>query len=329
VPLLVCPPLSDVLPRCFPYTTLNNLDFLNVKGYVGGSTNPIFESHPEWWDVLMDIDTGKVLVSTTGANGKPCCSEPKKLDEMDAELMEQAPTARIALLSYHPYTRDGRGGHGAGPHRARLRYLVITPIREMGAELMEQASPTLQPYVLYAIEQVSSGMDAHYSEYWLRACFQEHAQQLLCARRSRAPARPQAGAEPSAALISHHLEQLRAGSKLSDRDMLAIFGDLLSFVSLGESKLVELLSMVPGSSPLGCLAPAACGRDVCLPGCNKPPGARQARPEEAQGSAGGGRARGHCLVARAVFSSTPPRDVGHFAAQPPTAAALVDLRLQP
>ena len=130
-------------------------------------------------------------------------------------------------------------------------------------------------------------------------------------------------------MISHHLEQLRAGSKLSDRDMLAIFGDLLSFVSLGESKLVELLSMVPGSSPLGCLAPAACGRDVCLPGCNKPPGARQARPEEAQGSAGGGRARGHCLVAPAVFSSTPPRDVGHFAAQPPTAAALVDLRLQP
>ena len=70
VPLLVCPPLSDVLPRCFPYTTLNNLDFLNVKGYVGGSTNPIFESHPEWWDVLMDLDTGKVLVSGTGANGR-------------------------------------------------------------------------------------------------------------------------------------------------------------------------------------------------------------------------------------------------------------------
>ena len=98
----MCPPLSDVLPRCFPYTTLNNLDFLtvkvathyllltllpttysttdllatyyllpttsnlllattyllpttyylpptyHVKGYVGGSTNPIFESHPEW-----------------------------------------------------------------------------------------------------------------------------------------------------------------------------------------------------------------------------------------------------------------------------------------
>eukprot|EP00964_Phaeocystis_antarctica_P101697 scaffold67181_cov33-Phaeocystis_antarctica.AAC.2 len=62
----------------------------------------------------------------------------------------------------------------------------------MDAELMEQASQPYSP--MYYMEQVSSGMDAHYSEYWLRACFQEHAQQLLCARRSRAPARPQAAA---------------------------------------------------------------------------------------------------------------------------------------
>ena len=126
VPLLVCPPLSDVLPRCFPYTTLNNLDFLNVKGYVAGSTNPIFESHPEWWDVLMDIDTGKVLVSTTGANGKPCCGEPKKLDEMDAELMEQ-----VRYLVTAP-RRDGRRAHGAG-------------------------LPTLQPYVLYGAGLLGNG----------------------------------------------------------------------------------------------------------------------------------------------------------------------------
>ena len=44
----MCPPLHDVLNRCFPYTTLNNLDFLQVPGYIAGSTNPIFETHPEW-----------------------------------------------------------------------------------------------------------------------------------------------------------------------------------------------------------------------------------------------------------------------------------------
>ena len=30
-PLLVCPPLSGILERCFPYTTLNNLDFLTCE----------------------------------------------------------------------------------------------------------------------------------------------------------------------------------------------------------------------------------------------------------------------------------------------------------
>ena len=59
-PLLVCPPLDNVLARCFPYTTLNNLDFLNIDGFVAGTTNPIFESHAEWWDVLCDLDSGKV-----------------------------------------------------------------------------------------------------------------------------------------------------------------------------------------------------------------------------------------------------------------------------
>lgn len=191
VPLLVCPPLVDVLPRCFPYTTLNNLDFLNVKGYVAGSTNPIFESHPEWWDVLMDIDSGKVLISSSGANGKPCSTEPPKLSEMDAELMEQ----------------------------------------------------------------VSSGVEAHYSEYWLRACFQEHAQQLICARRRSAVAdQPSRDKVPSAELVAHHLEQLRAGAKLSDAEMETIFTDLNEYVK-EEARLVQLLAMVPGSSPLGCLAP--------------------------------------------------------------------------
>ena len=53
---------AQVLERCYPYTTLNNLDFLETPGFIAGTTNPIFESHPEWWDVLCDIDSGRVLV---------------------------------------------------------------------------------------------------------------------------------------------------------------------------------------------------------------------------------------------------------------------------
>ena len=50
-------------------------------------------------DVLYDIDTGKVLISTTGANGRPTAADPPKLSESDAEAYEQVtcrpPTACI------------------------------------------------------------------------------------------------------------------------------------------------------------------------------------------------------------------------------------------
>ena len=71
------------------YTTLNSLDFLSVDGFVAGTTNPIFESHAEWWDVLCDIDTGKVLVSQPGEKGRKVGVEPPKMSELDEELFEQ------------------------------------------------------------------------------------------------------------------------------------------------------------------------------------------------------------------------------------------------
>ena len=32
-------------------------------GFIVGVTNPLFEMHPEWWDVLCDIDTGRIRIS--------------------------------------------------------------------------------------------------------------------------------------------------------------------------------------------------------------------------------------------------------------------------
>lgn len=40
--LLLSPPLTDCLSRAFPYCTLTNLDFMKVKGFIAGVTNPIF-----------------------------------------------------------------------------------------------------------------------------------------------------------------------------------------------------------------------------------------------------------------------------------------------
>ncbi|OLY81700.1 Protein mesA [Smittium mucronatum] len=51
--------------RIFPYTSLTSLDeLLKVPGFIAGVTNPAFEDHHNWWDVLFNIKTGKVTIST-------------------------------------------------------------------------------------------------------------------------------------------------------------------------------------------------------------------------------------------------------------------------
>ncbi|KAF4457472.1 hypothetical protein F53441_522 [Fusarium austroafricanum] len=51
--------------HAFPYTDLTKIDaLLNVPGFIAGVTNPAFEHHHEWWDVLCDLPSGRVKIST-------------------------------------------------------------------------------------------------------------------------------------------------------------------------------------------------------------------------------------------------------------------------
>lgn len=51
--------------HAFPYTDLTKVDdLLNVPGFIAGVTNPTFEFHPEWWDVLCDLPSGRVKISS-------------------------------------------------------------------------------------------------------------------------------------------------------------------------------------------------------------------------------------------------------------------------
>lgn len=47
---------QGILHRAFPYASLSDLSFLETPSYVAGVTNPMFEAHPEWWDVLCQLD---------------------------------------------------------------------------------------------------------------------------------------------------------------------------------------------------------------------------------------------------------------------------------
>ncbi|KAI1337933.1 spindle pole body interacting protein [Xylariaceae sp. FL0016] len=49
----------------FPYTDLTKIDdLLKVPGFIAGVTNPTFELHPEWWDLLCDLPSGRMKIST-------------------------------------------------------------------------------------------------------------------------------------------------------------------------------------------------------------------------------------------------------------------------
>jgi stabilization of polarity axis protein len=49
----------------FPYTDLTKIDdLLKVPGFIAGVTNPAFAHKPEWWDLLCDLPTGRMKISS-------------------------------------------------------------------------------------------------------------------------------------------------------------------------------------------------------------------------------------------------------------------------
>jgi hypothetical protein len=49
----------------FPYTDLTKIDdLLKVPGFIAGVTNPAFAHKPEWWDILCDLPTGRIKISS-------------------------------------------------------------------------------------------------------------------------------------------------------------------------------------------------------------------------------------------------------------------------
>ncbi|TVY51329.1 Protein mesA [Lachnellula cervina] len=117
--------------HAFPYTDLSKIDdLLKVPGFIAGVTNPTFENHPEWWDVLCDLPTGRMKISTR--------IEPQPLTEGLANFVQQNPAyanaANAASLTA-PVSGDPTGDqafmgdvlrsiaarHGEGTIRAKWR----------------------------------------------------------------------------------------------------------------------------------------------------------------------------------------------------------------
>jgi hypothetical protein len=53
----------SILKRLHPYKNLYDLDFLKSANSVYAVTNPIFKNKTDCWDIMCEIDTGKILMS--------------------------------------------------------------------------------------------------------------------------------------------------------------------------------------------------------------------------------------------------------------------------
>ena len=86
--------------HAFPYTDLTKIDdLLNVPGFIAGVTNPAFANHPEWWDVLCDVPTGRMKISPR--------IDPAPTTDGFLNFQQQHPT-------YAP-TPNGSGLSSSGP----------------------------------------------------------------------------------------------------------------------------------------------------------------------------------------------------------------------
>jgi hypothetical protein len=76
--------------HAFPYTDLSKIDdLLKVPGFIAGVTNPTFENHPEWWDLLCDLPTGRMKISNK--------IDPAPLTEGLANFQQQNPAYAAAV----------------------------------------------------------------------------------------------------------------------------------------------------------------------------------------------------------------------------------------
>jgi hypothetical protein len=60
---MLSPPVVGLIKRLHPYKNLYDLEFLKTTNCVFGVTNPIFKNKTDSWDIMCEVETGKITVN--------------------------------------------------------------------------------------------------------------------------------------------------------------------------------------------------------------------------------------------------------------------------
>jgi len=91
--------LRGITESAFSYANLASLDILEeFDGFVAGVTNPRFEELPMTWDVLCNLETGKVTVSKdlrSGIVGAMKQSSDSSLVKIEEDVQTGTPQSKM------------------------------------------------------------------------------------------------------------------------------------------------------------------------------------------------------------------------------------------
>ncbi|KAL2374938.1 protein mesA [Blastomyces gilchristii SLH14081] len=140
--------------HAFPYTDLTKIDeLLKVPGFVAGVTNPAFANHHEWWDLLCDLPSGRMKISSR--------IEPAPVTEGSLYFQQQNLTTQPSVLNSASSLSDLTGDslfmddilrsvasrHGEGAIRAKWR-AYITKFTRISATFEQTVYGATALYVM-------------------------------------------------------------------------------------------------------------------------------------------------------------------------------------
>ncbi|EAS33763.3 uncharacterized protein CIMG_04787 [Coccidioides immitis RS] len=141
--------------HAFPYTDLTKIDeLLKVPGFVAGVTNPAFGNHHEWWDLLCDLPSGRMKISSR--------IEPAPVTEGTQFFQQHAPVTTTSILGggsssssdppgdnnfMEDIMRSISSRHGEGAIRAKWR-AYITKFTRISATFEEVVYGATALYVM-------------------------------------------------------------------------------------------------------------------------------------------------------------------------------------
>ena len=106
---------SSFVERAFPYSNLTNLEnVLAVPGYIAGVSNPRFEDLTSTWDVLCNIETGRIHISKD-IQQTPSSGNSSSYPSSSAASILSFSTSSVATHSTHANNTSGDLSMSASP----------------------------------------------------------------------------------------------------------------------------------------------------------------------------------------------------------------------